>query len=136
MEEIYVYGGYVLVAILLYLIMKTIFEQRSKEGFWGKDSEDKESKKLEETIKHIQESNTKLIQKMDLEKNRKYWEELIVAMEDRINTFSLQTVETIATMIKDDPENEKVIKTIGSLNELSKYKNTLKENMKYLDGLK
>jgi len=63
-------------------------------------------------------------------------EELIVAMEDRINSVSLQSVSTLASMIKIDPENEKLIKIVGNLNELTKYTETLKENMKYLDGLK
>jgi hypothetical protein len=39
-------------------------------------------------------------------------------------------------MIKADPENEKLITIVGRFNELNKYKETLKENMKYLDGLK
>jgi len=39
-------------------------------------------------------------------------------------------------MIKADPENEKLLSILGNLNELNKYKDTLRDNMKYLDGLK
>ena len=91
---------------------------------------------LEENIKHIQEDTDKSIKQLDLVKNRKYWEQMIIAMEDRINCASLQSVASLASAIKADPENEKLLSVIGNLNELNKYKETLKENMKYLDGLK
>ena len=117
----------------------------SKEGFMGLFKETSETKKqeewdsvsaIEENIKNIQDATSKTIEQMNLVKNRKNWEELIVAMEDRINSASLVSVATLASMIKADPENEKLITIVGSLNELNKYKETLKENMKYLDGLK
>lgn len=147
MDELYTYLGYILIAILFYLIMKTIFNNKSmsKEGFMGLFKETSETKKqeeldsvsaIEENIKNIQDATSKTIEQMNLVKNRKNWEELIVAMEDRINSASLQSVATLASMIKADPENEKLITIVGSLNELNKYKETLKENMKYLDGLK
>ena len=91
---------------------------------------------MEENIKNIQDATNKSLEAMNLTKNRKYWEDLIIAMEDRINSASLQSVETIASMIKTDQENENLIKIVGNLNELNKYRDTLKENMKYLDGLK
>ena len=147
MDELYTYLGYILIAILLYLIMKTIFNKKSmsKEGFTGLFKETSETKKqeelesvsaIEENIKNIQDATSKTIEQMNLVKNRKNWEELIVAMEDRINSASLQSVATLASMIKADPENEKLITIVGRFNELNKYKETLKENMKYLDGLK
>ena len=117
----------------------------SKEGFMGLFKQTSETKKqeeldsvsaIEENIINIQDATSKTIEQMNLVKNRKNWEELIVAMEDRINSASLQSVATLAYMIKADPENEKLITIVGSLNELNKYKETLKENMKYLDGLK
>jgi uncharacterized protein with von Willebrand factor type A (vWA) domain len=147
MDELYTYLGYILIAILLYLIMKTIFNKKSmsKEGFTGLFKETSETKKqeelesvsaIEENIKNIQDATSKTIEQMNLVKHRKNWEELIVAMEDRINSASLQSVATLASMIKADPENEKLITIVGRFNELNKYKETLKENMKYLDGLK
>ena len=151
MDEMYTYLGYLLIAILIHLILKTIYERSSvsKEGFMGlftKMASDKGTKSsdadtdlvknMEENIKNIQEATNKSLKMMNLEKNRKYWESLIIAMEDRINSASLQSVATMASMIKTDPENEKLIQIVGSLNELNKYRDTLKENMKYLDGLK
>ena len=148
MEEIYEYLGYILIAILLYLIVKHIYEltSKSKEGFMGifkgdgkkgkQPSENETITQLEENIKHIQEDTDKSIKQLDLVKNRKYWEQMIIAMEDRINCASLQSVASLASAIKADPENEKLLSVIGNLNELNKYKETLKENMKNLDGLK
>ena len=148
MEEVYTYLGYILIAILVYLIMKTIVEKRGgkKEGFMGlfKDTEE-DSKtevenetvaKLEENIKNLQEATDKTTSQLNLDKNRKNWEELIVAMEDRINSVSLQSVSSLADMIKEDPDNSKLLIIMNKLNTFTKYRETLKENMKYLDGLK
>lgn len=147
MDDLYTYLGYILIAIVFYFRIKAIFNRRSmsKEGFMGLFKQTSETKKeeelesvsaIQENIKNIQDSTSKTIEQMNLPTNRKNWEELIVAMEDRINSASLQSVATLASMIKTDPENEKLITIVGSLNELNKYKDTLKENMKYLDGLK
>ena len=148
MEEVYTYLGYILIAILVYLIMKTIVEKRGgkKEGFMGlfKDTEE-DSKtevenetvaKLEENIKNLQEATDKTTSQLNLAKNRKNWEELIVAMEDRINSVSLQSVSSLADMIKEDTDNSKLLIIMDKLNTFTKYRETLKENMKYLDGLK
>jgi hypothetical protein len=149
MDEMYTYLGYLLIAILIHLILKTIYERSSvsKEGFMGlftkmtsekgaKPSDIDIVKNMEENIKNIQEATNKSLEMMKLTKNRKYWEDLIIAMEDRISSVSLQSVATLASMIKTDTENEKLIQIVGNLNELNKYRDTLKENMKYLDGLK
>jgi hypothetical protein len=149
MDEMYTYLGYLLIAILIHLILKTIYERSSvsKEGFMGlftKMASEKGTqpsdidlvKNMEENIKNIQEATNKSLEMMKLTKNRKYWEDLIIAMEDRISSVSLQSVATLASMIKSDTENEKLIQIVGNLNELNKYRDTLKENMKYLDGLK
>jgi len=147
----YTYLGYLLIAILIHLILKTIYERSSvsKEGFMGlftkmasekgtksSDADTDLVKNMEENIKNIQEATNKSLEMMKLTKNRKYWEDLIIAMEDRISSVSLQSVATLASMIKTDTENEKLIQIVGNLNELNKYRDTLKENMKYLDGLK
>ena len=151
MDELYTYLGYLLIAILVHLILKTIYERStvSKEGFMGlftkmtsekgaksSDTDTDLVKNMEENIKNIQDATNKSLEAMNLTKNRKYWEDLIIAMEDRINSASLQSIETMASMIKTDTDNEKLIKIVGNLNELNKYRDTLKENMKYLDGLK
>ena len=149
MDDVYTYLGYLLIAILIHLILKTIYERSSvsKEGFMGlftKMTNDKNTKPeeidlvkdMEENIKNIQDATNKSIEMMNLTKNRKYWEDLIIAMEDRISSVSLQSVATMASLIKADSKNEKLIQIVGNLNELNKYRDTLKENMKYLDGLK
>jgi len=153
MDDLYTYLGYLLIAILIHLILKTIYERSSvsKEGFMGlftkmtnekntklsdTDNNNDLVKNIEENIKNIQDATNKSIEMMNLTKNRKYWEELIIAMEDRISSVSLQSVATMASMIKADSKNEKLIQIVGNLNELNKYRDTLKENMKYLDGLK
>jgi hypothetical protein len=149
MEDLYTYLGYILIAILLYLIGKTILAKRlslslSKEGFMGLFKEDEKNKQekndtiseLKTHVKYLQDDTTKSIEQLNLSKNRKLWEELIIAMEDRINCASLQSVASVASMIKADPENEKLLSILGNLNELNKYKDTLRDNMKYLDGLK
>jgi hypothetical protein len=148
MEEIYTYLGYILIAILVYLIMKTIIEKKggNKEGFMGlfKDTaEDSKTEvenetitKLEENIKNLQDATDKTTAQMDLDKTRKYWEEMIVAMEDRINSVSLQSVSSLADMIKQDSDNSKLVTIMDKLNTFTKYRETLKDNMKYLDGLK
>lgn len=164
MEELYTYFGYILIAILIYLIVKAIFDKRGgkKEGFMGifkdkdtdtdKDSDtDKDTDtgkdideteknehmtKLEENIKNIQNDTDKSLKKMNLDKTRSQWEELIVAMEDRINSVSLHALSTIAVMIKENPNDSKLVTVMENLNTFTKYKETLKENMKYLDGLK
>lgn len=146
MENIYTYLGYILIGILLYLIGKTILEKRSsisKEGFMGlfkidgnnKNIDTDNSKHLEEYIKYIHDDTDKSIKQMKLSKNRKHWEDLIIAMEDRINCASLYSVASLASMVKANQENDKLLPIIGSLNELNKYKDTLRDNMKYLDGL-
>lgn len=148
MEEIYTYLGYILILVLIYLIAKTIVEKRGgkKEGFMGLFKDTKEDSKtevenetavkLEENIKNLQDATNKTTAQMDLDKTRKYWEEMIVAMEDRINSVSLQSVSSLADMIKEDPDNSKLVTIMDNLNTFSKYRDTLKENMKYLDGLK
>ena len=148
MEEIYTYLGYISIAILVYLIMKTIIEKKggNKEGFMGlfKDTaEDSKTEvenetitKLEENIKNLQDATDKTTAQMDLDKTRKYWEEMIVAMEDRINSVSLQSVASLADMIKQDSDNSKLVTIMDKLNTFTKYRETLKDNMKYLDGLK
>jgi hypothetical protein len=148
MEEVYTYLGYILIAILVYLIIKTIIEKRGgkKEGFLGlfKDTEetskteieDETVTKLEENIKNLQDANDKATKQLKLDKSRKYWEEIIVAMEDRINLVSLQSVASLADMINKDPDSSKLVTVMDKLNTFTKYRETLKENMKYLDGLK
>ena len=151
-DELYSYLGYVIIAILIFLILKTIMKKNQPEGFMGlcegtdettaeeteatDVSDDPAVKRIEQNVKEIQDATNKTIEQMNLVKYRKNWEDLIVAMEDRINSVSLQSLAIMAAMIKANPNDEKLIKVITRLNEFNKYKTTLKENMEYLDGLK
>lgn len=151
-DELYSYLGYAIIAVLIFLILKTIMKKNQPEGFMGlfegtdeTTAEEKEAtdvsddpavKRIEQNVKEIQDATNKTIEQMNLVKYRKNWEDLIVAMEDRINSVSLQSLSIMAAMIKANPNDEKLIKVITRLNEFNKYKTTLKENMEYLDGLK
>ena len=151
-DELYSYLGYAIIAILIFLILKTIMKKNQPEGFMGlfegtdeTTAEEKEAtdvsddpavKRIEQNVKEIQDATNKTIEQMNLVKYRKNWEDLIVAMEDRINSVSLQSLSIMAAMIQANPNDEKLIKVITRLNEFNKYKTTLKENMEYLDGLK
>ena len=148
-EELYSYLGYAIIAILIFLILKTIMKKNQPEGFMGlfegtdetaeeekEETDDPAVKRIEQNVKDIQDVTNKTIEQMNLVKYRKNWEDLIVAMEDRINSVSLQSLAIMAAMLKANPNDDKLIKVITRLNEFNKYKNTLKENMEYLDGLK
>jgi len=157
-DELYSYLGYAIIAVLIFLILKTIMKKNQPEGFMGlfegtgetkedatktaddtddtDDTDDPAVKRIEQNVKEIQDATNKTIEQMNLVKYRKNWEELIVAMEDRINSVSLQSLAVMAAMLKANPNDDKLIKVITKLNEFNKYKTTLKENMDYLDGLK
>ena len=159
-DELYSYLGYAIIAILIFLIMKIITKKNQPEGFMGlfegtnntdstsstdskessteketDNSDDPAVQRIEQNVKDIQDATNKTIEQMNLVKYRKNWEDLIVAMEDRINSVSLQSLSILAAMIKTNPNDENLIKVITKLNEFNKYKTTLKENMEYLDGL-
>ena len=151
MEEIYTYLGYAIIAVLIYLIFKTIFVSKQPEGFFGmsddKDDDAKDDtkddttdsiddpqivkagKQIEETITKLEKKTNGIIKESYLVKNRKLWENLIIAMEDNINASSIQQIAVIGN---GGPSG---LKTMETLNTLNKYKQSLKENMIYLDGL-
>ena len=99
-------------------------------------SDDPAVKRIEQNVKEIQDATNKTIEQMNLVKYRKNWEDLIVAMEDRISSVSLQSLPVLAEMIKKDPNDGKLGTVIDRLNILNKFRETLKDNMRYLDGLK
>jgi hypothetical protein len=57
-------------------------------------------------------------------------------MEDRISSESLHSANLLAAKMKSNPNDDAINQIIEKLNGLNKYRETLKENMKYLDGLK
>ena len=161
MEEIYTYVGYAIIAVLIYLIFKTIFVKKQPEGFFGMSSEEKDdddadddvdndttddytidddpevakaSKQIEELVTKIEKKTNGIIKRGNLVKNRKYWENLIIALEDNINASSIQQMAVLSTSISGNG-GQNTLKTIERLNTLNKYKQSLKDNMTYLDGL-
>ena len=151
LEDYSSYLGYVLIGILLFLIIRTIVNKgKTKEGFLGfgesdsssssdsssDDSDDPAVKRIQANINSLNDATKKTIDQMNLVKYRSHWEDLIVAMEDRISSVSLQAVNALAAMFHANPNDDAINKIIEKLNGLNKYRETLKENMKYLDGLK
>jgi len=153
LEDYSTYLGYILIGILLFLIIRTLVNKgKSKEGFLGfgesdssssdssstesDDSDDPAVKRIQSNIDALNDTTQKTIDQMNLVKYRKHWEDLIVAMEDRISSESLQAANLLAAKMKANPNDESINTFIVKLNELNKYRETLKENMKYLDGLK
>ena len=88
--------------------------------------------------KIIDDLNTKSQQAValySLEKDRKQWEDLIIAVEDRINSITLAALPKLALTISSKPDDPDIEKTIEKMNILNSFRATLTENMKYLDGL-
>ena len=160
-EEIYTYLGYALIAVLIYLIIKTIFVKKQPEGFFGMSSEKdddttddttdddttddddttyddpeaaKSAEQIKELVTKIEKRTNGIIKRAYLVKNRKHWENLIIATEDNINANAMQQTGILSTSISGNG-GQNALKTIERLNTLNKYKQTLKENMTYLDGL-
>ena len=151
LEDYSTYLGYILIGILLFLIIRTVINKgEKKEGFLGMgesdsssssdsssdDSDDPAVKRIQANIDSLNDATKKTIDQMNLVKYRSHWEDLIVAMEDRISSESLQTANLLAAKMKANPNDDAINQIIEKLNRLNKYRETLKENMKYLDGLK
>ena len=153
MEEIYTYLGYAIIAVLIYLIFKTIFVSKQSEGFFGtsdkknddtkddtKDSSGDpqvthQGEKLEALVTKVENETNQKIKQGNFVGNRKNWENLIIAMEDNINASSIQHMATLSGKLIANPEDPAIISAIEKLNTLNNYKQTLKDNMVYLDGL-
>lgn len=152
LEDYSTYLGYILIGILLFLIIRTLVNKgKSKEGFLGlggsdsdssssdsssSDSDDPAVKRIQANIDSLNDATKKTIDQMNLVKYRSHWEDLIVAMEDRISSESLHSANLLAAKMKSNPNDDAINQIVEKLNGLNKYRETLKENMKYLDGLK
>lgn len=162
MEDLYTYLGYIVIAVLIYLIYITLFPSTTSEGFMGfgsdSDSDSKGKKNSKSNNKNssnskkstddkrmmtglqkiIDDLNTKSQQAValySLEKDRKQWEDLIIAVEDRINSITLAAIPKLALTISSKPDDPDIEKIIEKMNILNSFRATLTENMKYLDGL-
>ena len=149
MEEIYTYLGYAIIAVLIYLIFKTIFASKQPEGFFGMsdkkddtkedttddDNLDTIGKQLEDNVTKLEAQTNQIIKQMHIVEDRKHWENLIIALEDKINTWSTQHMAALSSKLIANPEDPAIISAIEKLNTLNNYKQTLKDNMIYLYGL-
>ena len=151
-DDMYSFIGYTLIVILVFLIFRTLFPKKENnvEGFMGlfeetktdddsetkNDADDPAVKRIEHFVEDLQNSTNKVVEKMNLVKYRSHWENLIIAMEDRISSTSLQSLTVLSGMIKQNPNDPKIVTAIEKLNTFTRFKETLKENMTYLDGLK
>ena len=153
MEELYTYLGYAIIAALIYLILKTIFVSKQSEGFFGmsdkknddtkddtKDSSDDpqvthQGEEIEAMVTNVENGTNKKIKQLNFVGNRKHWENLIIALEDNINTSSIQHMAALSGKLIANPDDPAIISAIEKLNTLNNYKQTLKDNMVYLDGL-
>tara|TARA_A100001015_G_scaffold203481_1_gene227349 strand:- start:60 stop:482 length:423 start_codon:yes stop_codon:yes gene_type:complete len=140
MDDLLTYFGYALIIVLLYLIFQTFFQKR--EGFLGvfesskKTLNEQSQENLKENIEKLQTSTNEIIESLKLEKNRTQMENIIMNLEERMDVVSLASTVSLATLMNKDQNNENILPIISKLNELQKYKTTLAENMKFLDGLK
>jgi low affinity Fe/Cu permease len=142
MEELYTYLGYIVIAILCYLIFTTVVQNKIGEGFLGKKSktddkknDDTDMKKIQDSIDELNKKTSDAVNSFGLIKHRKIWENLIIAIEDRINSITLAALPILSKKIAADPSDDHIEKMIENMNTLNKFRSTLSENMKYLDGL-
>jgi hypothetical protein len=148
-DDMYTYIGYTIIVVLICLIYRTLFPKKDLEGLMGlfddvkttsesdeNNTDDPAVKRIEENVKSLEDATNKAITQMSLVKYRSHWENLIIAMEDRISSASLQSLSALSVMINKNPADSKIITVMEKLNNFDKFRTTLKSNMKYLDGLK
>jgi len=148
-DDMYTYIGYTIIVVLICLIYRTLFPKKNLEGLMGlfddvkttsesdeNNTDDPAVKRIEENVKSLEDATNKAITQMSLVKYRSHWENLIIAMEDRISSASLQSLSALSVMINKNPADSKIITVMEKLNNFDKFRTTLKSNMKYLDGLK
>lgn len=95
-DEYFTYLGYIIIAILCFLIYKVITKKNSKEQFMGlfegtdetkseetEVTDDPANKRIQANIDSLTDATNKTIEDMNLVKNRKQWEDMIIAIEDR-----------------------------------------------------
>ena len=85
-DELYSYLGYAIIAILIFLILKTIMKKNQPEGFMGlfegtdetaeeekEETDDPAVKRIEQNVKEIQDATNKTIEQIisEFSKNNK-----------------------------------------------------------------
>jgi hypothetical protein len=109
----------------------------------NKNDKDKQSKKnskydmlkIQDSIDDLNDKTRDAVNSFSLLNNRKQWEDLIISIEDRINSITLATLPTLSKKISSNPNDDDIEKIIEKMNILNSFRATLTENMKYLDGL-
>lgn len=109
----------------------------------NKNDKDKRSKKnskydmlkIQDSIDDLNDKTRDAVNSFSLLNNRKQWEDLIISIEDRINSITLATLPTLSKKISSNPNDDDIEKIIEKMNILNSFRATLTENMKYLDGL-
>ena len=82
---------YVIIAVLIYLIFNIILKH-NKEGFGIRGGDkDYESQRLGNLVDEIKGSTERMKDQMNVKKYRKDWENIIIALEDGINTQILSS---------------------------------------------
>ena len=93
------------------------------------------NKKIQDSIDDLNDKTRDAVNSFSLLNNRKQWEDLIISIEDRINSITLATLPTLSKKISSNPNDDDIEKIIEKMNILNSFRATLTENMKYLDGL-
>jgi hypothetical protein len=80
------------------------------------NDDDPAVKRIEENVKELEYATNKAISQMSLVKYRSHWENLIIAMEDRISSASLQSLSALSVMINKNPSDSKIVTVMEKLN--------------------
>jgi hypothetical protein len=136
-KDITRYIGFIFLALIGLLIFNMAYKNYEKyhEGFTG----DVSSQIIEKNTADIKNATEQLKDKFLLNKYRSDWENLIIAVEDKISATVLASLPELSETLNRNNEEEgleKVLKKVQGLNELNKFRGTLNDSMKYLDGLK
>jgi uncharacterized FlaG/YvyC family protein len=91
---------------------------------------------LQEIIDKLNEKTKDTTDTFNLVKDRKLWEDMILSVEDRINSMTLAALPFLSRKMTADPNDDTIEKTIGQMNMLNTFRSSLTDNMNYLDGLK
>tara|TARA_B110000967_G_scaffold86183_1_gene88734 strand:+ start:6657 stop:7076 length:420 start_codon:yes stop_codon:yes gene_type:complete len=134
--DMFLYLGYVIIAVLIYLIFNIILKH-NKEGFGIRGGDkDYESQRLGNLVDEIKGSTERMKDQMNVKKYRKDWENIIIALEDGINTQILSSLPHMAQQLEKSSNDEELTEMAKKLNNMNTFRTTLNDSMKFLDGLK
>jgi len=135
-NDMFLYLGYVIIVALIYLIFNTLFKHNKEAfGIIGGDK-DYESQRLGNLVDEIKGSTERMKDQMNVKKYRKDWENIIIALEDGINTQILSSLPHMAQQLEKSSNDEELTEMAKKLNNMNTFRNTLNDSMKFLDGLK